>query len=88
MLVTGVVDDEVENELHASLMQLVLEDIDITNVSIRRVDLGVVADIIALSGGQAPWWSTQQLTKRVVIGGVIRGFRGQYHINLGALKDG
>jgi hypothetical protein len=29
MLITGMIHDQVENELHASLMELVLEDINI-----------------------------------------------------------
>lgn len=48
MLVAGVVDDEVEDELHATLVQLVAEDIHILDSAIWRIDLAVVADIVTL----------------------------------------
>jgi hypothetical protein len=48
VLVAGVVHDEVEDELHAALVQLVTQDVDVGNVAIWRVNDFVVTDIITL----------------------------------------
>lgn len=48
VFVAGVVHDEIEDELHASLVEGVAEDIYVGDVAIGRVDYFIVADIIAL----------------------------------------
>lgn len=49
VLITGVVDNEVENELHSALVELIHEEVDFLDAAIARVYDAVVADIIALS---------------------------------------
>lgn len=48
VLIAGVVDNQIENQLHASLMQPVPEDVHIRNVAILRINGFVVANIVAL----------------------------------------
>lgn len=49
MLVACVVHNQVQDQLHATLMELILQLVDIANVSINGVYSLVVADVISLS---------------------------------------
>jgi hypothetical protein len=49
VLVTGVVHHKIQYELHATLVELVHERIDIIDIAIRRIDDFVVANIITLA---------------------------------------
>ncbi|KAF3803660.1 Alpha-glucosidase, partial [Colletotrichum gloeosporioides] len=48
VLVTGVVDDEVEDKLHAAGVQGILELVDVGNGAVGGVDFAIVANVIAL----------------------------------------
>lgn len=49
MLIAGVVDNQVQDQFHATLMELVLQLVDIANVSIDGIYRFVIANIISLS---------------------------------------
>lgn len=49
MLIAGMIHNQVQDQFHATLMELVLELVDIANVSIDGFYRFVVADVISLS---------------------------------------
>jgi hypothetical protein len=49
MLITCMVDDEIEDELHAALVKLVFEYVDVADIAVWRVDYLVITDIISLA---------------------------------------
>lgn len=49
MLIACVIHNQIQNQFHATLMELVLQFVDIANISIDRVYSLIVANIISLS---------------------------------------
>lgn len=48
VLITGVVHDQIQDELHSTFVELILEGIDVGNIAIRRVNCAVVTNIVTL----------------------------------------
>lgn len=48
VLVTGVVDDQIQHQLHSSIVELVLQDINVIDISVRGPNFRIITDIIPL----------------------------------------
>ena len=48
MLIAGVVDDQFDHHLHVALMSRVKERLEVVQRSVRRIDIHVVGDVVAI----------------------------------------